>query len=303
MKLTVNKVDALKRKLHFEIPKERVSEKMNQVYNEISKVAKVKGFRPGKAPRQVVEADHGALAREETLKKLIPEVYEEGLKQEDISPLEMPDIKDVEFKDGKIKFTAEVTIKPDVKISEYKGIKVQRKSSQVTEEDINKTLDYFKTSQGKDVKTEIDDEFARGLGYPSLEEFKKSLKTQMEIDKDRQNRVDVENQIVEALLKNSKLTVPQSLVKKQLDRRVQDAISRMKQQGLPEEEISKKVKELEKELKEPVEKDIKVYLVLDKIAELEKVQIGGKESLPAKVMEFLMKKAEWKDAKEPATSK
>lgn len=303
MKLTVNKVDALKRKLQFEIPQERVSRKMNEVFGEISKVAKVKGFRPGKAPRHVIEAEHGPLAREETLKKLIPEVYEEGLRQENISPLEMPDIQDVEFKDGKIKFTAEVTIKPDVKISEYKGIKVQRKSPEVTEEDINKTLDYFKTGQGKDAETKIDDEFARGLGYPSLDAFKKSLKTQMEIDKDRQNRADVENQIVEALLKNSKLTVPQSLVKKQLDRRVHEAIGRMKQQGLPEEEINKKVKELEKELKEPVEKDIKVYLILDKIAELENVQAGEGGSLPAKVMEFLMKKAEWKDAQEAATSK
>ena len=82
----------------------------------------------------------------------------------------------------------------------------------MTDDEINKTLEYFKKGQGqeKEKEVEINDAFAHGLGYPSLEEFKKSLSRQLESDKDRHNRADVENQIVEALLKKAKLTVPES---------------------------------------------------------------------------------------------
>ena len=193
MKVEVKKVDALRRELKFVIPKDRVSKKLNEVYEEISKVAKIKGFRPGKAPRQMVEQHHSQLAHEEVLKKIIPEVYQEGLQKEKIEPIDMPEIEDVNFKDGMITFTAKLDIKPEVNIgtSDYKGIKVQRKSSQVTEDEINKTLEIFKKGQG-DKEVVLDDAFARGLGYPSLEEFKKTLTRQMEMDKDQQNRPEVE---------------------------------------------------------------------------------------------------------------
>ena len=97
MKVEVKKIDATKRELRFEIPQERVSKKLEEVYEDIGKVAKIKGYRPGKAPRSVVETHHGSLAREETLKKIIPEVYREGIEQEKIEPLDLPEIMETGF--------------------------------------------------------------------------------------------------------------------------------------------------------------------------------------------------------------
>ncbi|MDZ4242556.1 MAG: trigger factor family protein, partial [Candidatus Omnitrophota bacterium] len=74
MKVSVKKVDSLRRELKFEIPRDRVSKKLEEIYAELGKVAKIRGFRPGKAPRHLLEQHHGPLAREEMLKKLIPEV-------------------------------------------------------------------------------------------------------------------------------------------------------------------------------------------------------------------------------------
>ena len=296
MKIEVKKVDALRRELKFEIPKDRVSKKLSEVYEEISKVAKIRGFRPGKAPRHLIEAQHSKMAQEEVIKSLVPEVYHEGIQKEKLEPIDLPEIQDVNYKDGIITFVAKLDIKPQVKVSDYKGLKVQRKSSQVTDEEINKTLEFFKKGQGEKEVT-IDDAFAHGLGYPSLEEFKKTLTRQMEMDKDRQNRADIENQVIDALLKKVKIVVPESLVKKQIDRRIQDHKHRLKHQGVPETELNKKEDEWRKELQEPVEKDIKAYFIFDKIAELENIQIGEKESVPAKVMEFLLKEAKWEEAK------
>ena len=67
MKVEVKKVDALKRELRFEVPRERVTKTLDEVYEEIGKYAKVKGFRPGKVPRAVLATSHGKLAEEETI--------------------------------------------------------------------------------------------------------------------------------------------------------------------------------------------------------------------------------------------
>ena len=295
MKVTVKKLDAIRREMRFEVPPERVTQTLNTVYDSLGKVAKVKGFRPGKVPRQVLEAEHSALAQEETIKKLIPEVYREGIERENLAPIDLPDIKDVELKNGLMTFTATIDIKPDVKIKHYKGIKVKRKSNRVTEEEVKKTLEYFRQSQGQGEEVAIDDAFARGLGYPDLNSFQQSLTRQLEIDKDRQNRMDVENQIVQALLKEAKLVVPSSLVRKQLEHRIQEARKRMQTQKLPEADITKKEEELRKNLKDAVERDVKIFLILDAIAHNEGLVAGENENMPAKVLSFLMKEAQWQD--------
>src|SRR5450631_4258071 len=144
MKVEVKKVDALKREMKFEIPRERVTEAMDSVYNEIGKHAKVKGFRPGKVPRQILVTSHGQLAKDETIKKIIPQAYHEGVSQHQLNPIDLPEITEVNLKDGVLTFTATIDIRPEVEVSKYKGIKVERKKSEVTEEELLKTLDFFK---------------------------------------------------------------------------------------------------------------------------------------------------------------
>lgn len=298
MKIDVKKVDALKREIYFEVPKDRVSKTMDEVYDSVSKVAKVKGFRQGKVPRNILVNTHGKAVQEETIKRLIPEVYHEGLHKENIDPIDLPEIVDVNLKDGALTFIAKLDIRPEVKVKNYKGIKVQRKPSKVTEEDINKTFEILKKGQGGDGKeTVVDDAFARGMGFPNLAEFKDALSRQLEMDKDRQSRLDVEQQIVDALLKDSKFMVPQSLLKKQMEYRLQDARKHYKSHGMADEEIKKKETELREQLKDAVERDVRVYLIFQEIAKSENISAGQNENIMLKVMELLMKEADWQEAK------
>ncbi len=147
MKVDVKKVDALRRELSFEVPRERVTDAMDQVYKEIGKYAKVKGFRPGKVPRNLLVSSHGKIAQEETIKKLVPQAYHEGVTQEKLNPIDMPEISQVAIKEGVLTFIATLDIRPEVKTGEYKGISVQPLSTQVSEEEINKTLliNYYQT--------------------------------------------------------------------------------------------------------------------------------------------------------------
>ncbi len=298
MKVDLKKVDATKRELKFEVSEDRVTKKMEEVFKEISKVAKIKGFRPGKAPRHIIEAEHGKVAQEKMMERLIPEVYQEALEKEKLSPIDFPEVSDVKVKDGSLTFKATLDIQPEFSVKDYKGIKVKKKKSEVTDAEIKKTLDFFKTSQGKEKKdVKIDDEFAKGLGYPSLEEMKTSFKQQMEIEKDRQNRADVENQVVEFLVKTTKVIVPKTTVQRHIDRLAHDTRQRMEQQGVKKEDVDKRVDEFLKKVKPNAERDVKAYFILEKIAQEEKITVSQGENLFQKVIGFLLKEAKWEEAK------
>jgi len=297
MKVEVKKIDALKREMKFEVPREKVTEAMDAVYNEIGKHAKVKGFRPGKVPRHILVTSHGQLAKDETIKKIIPQAYHDGVSQHALNPIDLPEISEVDLKDGVLTFTATLDIRPEIHVGKYKEINIERKKSEVTEEEVQKTLEFFKKGR-TDQEVTIDDNFAKGMGFPNLEDFKTALKRQLEFDKDRNNRMDVENQLVEELIKSAKLIVPQSLVKRQLYHRLNDALKRYKNQGLKEEELKKKAEEVKVQLEPVVEREVKIFLILEEIAKLENITIADQnESLPGKVIEFLLKEAKWSDAK------
>ncbi len=296
MKVEVKKVDALKRELKFEVPRERVSKAMDDVYNEIGRYAKVKGFRPGKVPRHILTNSHGKLAQEETIKKLIPEAYHQGVGEHKLNPIDLPEITDVNFKDGVLTFTATLDIRPEVKIEKYKGINVKPQNNKVTEEEINKTMEFFKKGQG-DKEVVLDDALAHGMGFASLQEFKDALTRQLQMDKDRQNRIEIENQIVEELLKNAKLIAPGSLVKRQLAYRTQETLKHFKNQGMSPEELKKKEDEIRQQLETVVERDVKIYLILEEIAKLENIQVKENEHLASKVIELLLKEAKWEETK------
>ncbi|MDP8264582.1 MAG: trigger factor [Candidatus Aceula lacicola] len=298
MKVELKKIDATKRELKFEISKERVSKKMEEVFKEITKAAKVKGFRPGKAPRHIIEAEHGKLAQEKMMEELIPESYQEALQKEKLNPIDFPEISDVKNKDGILTFKASLDIQPEFTVKDYKGIKVKKKKSEVTDDEIKKTLDFFKTAQGKDKKDiKIDDEFAKGLGYPSLDEMRSSFKKQMEIEKERQNRADVENQIVDFLVKNTKLSVPKTTVQRHVDRLAHDTRHRMESQGVKKEDLDKRVDEFVKKIKPNAERDVKAYFILEKIAQEEKITVSQGENLFQKVIGVLLKEATWEGKK------
>lgn len=298
MKIEVKNVDATKREIKIEIPKDRVKQRLDEVYDEIGKVAKVKGFRPGKAPRHILESEHGKIANEKMMEKLIPEAYQESIDNEKLDPIDLPEISNVQLQGGVLSFTATMDIRPEFAVKDYKGIAVKSKKAEISDEELGKTLDFFKQSQEKGKKdVQINDDFAKGLGYPNLEELKTSFRRQMEIEKERQNRVDVENQILDFLIKNTKITVPQSTVEKHLQRLAQDARNRLEQQRVDKQEADKQMQEFVKKMRPNAERDVKVFFILGKIAELENIKIEKGEHLVQKVIGFLLKEARWEEAK------
>ncbi len=293
MKLAVKKLDTTKRELAIEIPKETVAEKFDEIYNAISKNAKIKGFRPGKAPRHIVEQHHSKLAQEEVFKDLIPTTYQEALEKESIKPVALPEIFDVKLEQGILSYKAKLEIRPEIDIKDYKGLKIKKKDNKVNEEDLKKSYDFLLQAQGKPKETPIDDSFAKSLGYTDMKEFEESLRKQLEVSKEQQARMDLEQQIIEQLLSKAKFDVPGVSVENQLEHLVKDAKMRLVWQGAKKEDVEARDEELRKQLRASAEKDIRAYFILDKIAELENIKVDNDEQLLKKVMEFLLKEAKW----------
>ena len=143
MKASWEKIDSNRVMLTVEVDEDRVADSLHKSFTKVSKKVNVPGFRKGRVPRVVFEARFGVESLyHDAIDILLPEVYEEAVKHTEISPVDRPDVDVEQFMKGKpFKFTAKVTVKPEVKLAEYKGIEVAMPSFSVTEEQVNAELE------------------------------------------------------------------------------------------------------------------------------------------------------------------
>ena len=111
-------------KLSFEIEAEKFDEAMKKVYAKTAKYFNIPGFRKGKAPMQMVEKQYGSsIFYEDTFNELVPDIYDEAIKENNIDAVSRPQIDIQQMEKGKnLIFTAIVQVSPEVKIGKYKGI-------------------------------------------------------------------------------------------------------------------------------------------------------------------------------------
>jgi len=127
--------------LEIEASRETIEKAFDEVYSEIVKVANIPGFRIGKAPKDMVRLSYAKAAKEEVLKRLVPEGYKRALLEHGITPVGAPEISDLIFEEDKpLIFKARVETRPKFKLKAYKGLNLERKKAAVTEEDIDNAL-------------------------------------------------------------------------------------------------------------------------------------------------------------------
>lgn len=143
-------------KLEVEVGPERVEQAVDRVYRRVVRDLRIPGFRPGRAPRKIVEMYIGKEALlQEAIEDLVPELYREAAKQAEIDPVAQAQIDIVDFGDGKpLTFTAEVDVKPDVTLGEYKGLAVEKRIRKITDEDVDAMLERIRQSQAQLVTSE-----------------------------------------------------------------------------------------------------------------------------------------------------
>ena len=143
-------------KLTFTIPAEKFDEGMKKVYAKTAKYFNIPGFRKGKAPMALVERTYGSeIFYEDTFNEIVPEIFDNEVKENNIEVVSKPQIDIVEMGKGKdLVFTAIVQVKPEFKLGKYKGISMKKVEYKVTDEDIQKELERMADKNSRLVSVE-----------------------------------------------------------------------------------------------------------------------------------------------------
>lgn len=156
MSLQVEKLEHNMAKLTIEVAPEELEKAIQKVYQKTKNRISVPGFRKGKVPRQIVEKMYGKeVFYEDAANELVPDAYEKALEECEENIVSSPKIAVTQLEAGKpFIFTAEVALKPEVKLGKYKGVKVDKQVVTVTEEEINAEVDKERESNARTVEVE-----------------------------------------------------------------------------------------------------------------------------------------------------
>ncbi|MDZ7641031.1 MAG: trigger factor [Desulfurivibrio sp.] len=141
MQVSVEDVSNLTKRLEVTLPSEAVAKELEAAYQKLKGEVDLKGFRKGKVPRKVLEKNYGQKVQYDVADRLIQESYFDALEQVAIDAVVHPEIREHRFDDnGGFFYQAEVDVRPDFEVGEYKGIEVEVPELKVSEEAIEAEL-------------------------------------------------------------------------------------------------------------------------------------------------------------------
>ena len=141
MNITVENLAPCKKLLRVELDAKSVDETFDAITKDYQKQASLPGFRPGKAPRDMVIKKYEADIQSDAKRKLIGESYRKALEEKKISVVSQPDIEEIQFGRGQnLLFAATIETAPEFQLPEYKGLPVKREIKSVSDEDVERAI-------------------------------------------------------------------------------------------------------------------------------------------------------------------
>ena len=374
MNVTITEAGPCKKVLKFEIPKETIESEFEKKTAEVCDTVELPGFRKGRVPRKLVEKRFGAQIKDDVKQSVVSDCYQKALEEHKLNPVGNPQFGEIKLEVGQpLNFDVTLEVWPIFELGQYKGLKLKKKPSNVTEEDIGKVLqgmslrktqlsvvqdgsvkrgdhiicdckvkvgrsvvledddveilvengvavanipipelvtklegiksgkeceieiklsDSFTKEEfrGKDAELkltvkeikrlavpDVDDNFAKTLGSESLEDLKSNVRKRIEIDKKNWAEDDMRNQILDILLDETKFDLPQYFVNYHTEQRVYKHQLDLQKRGMPLEEIQKQTENIKNASAESVMRELKASIILDNIAEKEKIFVTENE--------------------------
>ncbi|AMA72079.1 trigger factor [Aneurinibacillus thermoaerophilus] len=164
MKATWEKLENNQGVLTVEVEEARVDKAIDQAFVKVVKKVNVPGFRKGKVPRKIFEARFGVESLyQDALDIILPEAYTEAVQETGIEPVDRPEVDIQQIAKGQpLIFKATVTVKPEVKLGEYKGLTVEEKDFSVTDEMVEEELKNMQNRSAELVVLEDDATIEKG---------------------------------------------------------------------------------------------------------------------------------------------
>lgn len=156
MKIQVETVSPIERKVTIEVDPERVAKELERAYSGLSRRVKLRGFRPGKAPRKVLERQFRAEVESEVAERIVNDTFAEAVRVEDLPVVAAPSVSIAEgVAEGKgMKYSARVEVKPKLDPKDYRGLEVSRKPPEVTDQMVSDELTKLQDSMAQLVPVE-----------------------------------------------------------------------------------------------------------------------------------------------------
>lgn len=369
LKSNLKKIKDCRFKLDITIEAPDVDSRYREVLQSFGREARLPGFRPGKAPVDLVEKKYSREAEEETIKSIVPEAFHQAVASHEVAPVSLPTITDVQYKTGqKISFSAEFDSAPEVTLKHYKGIPLKKIPSGVSSEDIEKGLtsllesraelvpiveprevrakdfvvsdveiwqdgkyvpgkkgvllyaepsetdDFYDKILGAHVDEvrevsvdmneeekkqglvgrkpfykiwvrgiqekklpELSDEFAKQFGKGTVDELREAVRKDLAHYKLGESHNQMKEELFTKLLAQASFPLPESLVEKQKERLVEQAQKQVARMGLPPEKLEAELASIKDEAAKKAAEQVKLYFILQKVAELEEITIDEME--------------------------
>ena len=364
-----------KRELELEIPAENVTKATEKVARDLARVARVPGFRPGKAPVTLIRRRFAEDIQGEVLQSLVPEYIEKALEEKKLIPITRPSVDKVDFKEGEpLRFRAVFEVLPEFELGDYKNLAINVDAIETGDAQVDKVIedmreraatfvpvegraakdgdyvliklsgipvgggepvqadnilchigaeetlesftenlrgassgetkqfrsqypddypdqklagkayDYTVEIQGiKEKKLpELNDEFAKDAagekgGFSTLEEMRKLISKDLEAAKEDQQKTQAREKLLEALVKQHDFPVPEALVEHQMNVRLERSVRALTAQGVDPRAVNIDWVALRNHQRERAVDDVKAELLIDRIAEAEKIDATDEE--------------------------
>jgi len=153
--VTVENLAPCKKLMRVEVEAQKVDETFESVTKDFRREANLPGFRPGKAPRDMVLRKYEKEILEETKRKLISEAYRKAVEEQKLDVVSHPDIEEIQFGRGQaLQFAATIETAPEFELPEYKGLPIKREMQSVTDADMERAINLLRERQVSFTKVE-----------------------------------------------------------------------------------------------------------------------------------------------------
>jgi trigger factor len=360
------------KELELDIPADKVEAETAKIAKDLARVARIPGFRPGKAPVTLIRRRFAEEIKKEVLQELVPTRLEEALGEAKLVPVTQPRVEKVDWDPaGAVKFKARFEVLPEFELGDYKNVEIEMEPAELTDADVDRAIEErrdqaatFVPVEGRAIQDgdyavlkmvgtpeggagepirmdnalchvgaeetvaaftenlrgasagehrrfevrypddypdqklagkafqfnaeviavkerklpELNDEFAKDTGEAeTLDELKKKVKTQLESARDERQKILAQEKIVDLLLGRHSFPVPEALVERQMDARLERAVRRLIAQGVDPRGVNVDWVALRRGQRERAEGDVRAELLLDRIATAEKIDVSEEE--------------------------
>jgi FKBP-type peptidyl-prolyl cis-trans isomerase (trigger factor) len=276
--------------LEIEVDYARFQDAYDKALEKAGKQVRLQGFRPGKAPKDMLERSVdkeylNSLAIQECVSEQYPQIIE----QTKIDPVDFPKVDVVTLEKGKaFVFKIEVDVYPEVKLGQYKGLKLEKLKVAVSDEEVMKVLTNLQerysiaNAEGKKEIMPLDDEFAKKVSnFGSLAELKAEINTTMLKERTEHSLAEVKNKAVALVSNDAQIAIPKAMIDREVDVMVDELKHSLSMSNLTLDAYLKAIKKEELAMREELAKSaeirVKGKVALQAVAEAEKIKVSDEE--------------------------